>query len=116
MIPRRHAALLVAVGGALGSVSRWGLGELVASPWSTLTVNLLGCLVIGLLAGWVFEARPRLRLLAGVGFLGGFTTYSTHLLEGHEMAAGPAAAYVATTLVGCLALAAMGLRAGRWLR
>ncbi|GAA1476730.1 hypothetical protein GCM10009623_11760 [Nocardioides aestuarii] len=116
MIRRRDAALLVAVGGALGSVSRWALALVVPSPWATLSVNLVGCLVIGLLAGWMFEARPRLRLLVGVGFLGGFTTFSTHLLEGHELAAGPATAYVAGTLVGCLALAALGLRAGRRLR
>jgi CrcB protein len=116
VIPRRDAAVLVALGGALGSVSRWGLGLAVPSPWATLTVNLVGCLAIGLLAGWVFELRPRLRLLVGVGFLGGFTTFSTQLLEGHEMAAGPAAAYAVGTLVGCLTLASLGLRAGRRLR
>lgn len=116
MIPRRDAAVLVAAGGALGSVSRWSVGLVVPGPWATLTVNLLGCLLVGLLAGWLFEARPRLRLLVGVGFLGGFTTFSTHLLEGHAMAALPAAAYVAATLVGCLLLAGLGLRAGRGLR
>ncbi len=116
MTSRRDAAVLVALGGSLGSLARWGLAQAVPGPWATLLVNLSGCLAIGLLAGWVFEARPRLRLLVGVGFLGGFTTFSTHLLEAHSLTALPGAAYVLGTLGGSVLLAALGLRVGRRLR
>ena len=115
MPSRLPDALLVAVGGALGSLGRWGLAEAVPGPAATLAVNLSGCLLIGLLAGWVFDDRPRLRLLLGVGFLGGWTTFSTHLLDAHDLLPDLllAAAYVGGTLVGCVALAAAGLRLGR---
>lgn len=109
---------LVALGGALGSLARWGLAQQLVGPWSTLLVNLSGCLLIGLLAGWLFDTHPRLRLLLGVGFLGGYTTFSTHLLDAHGLLpdAVVAAAYVGGTLVGCVGLAAIGLRTGRALR
>ncbi len=114
MPSRLPDALLVAVGGALGSLGRWGLGE-SSGTTATLAVNLSGCLVIGVLAGWAFDTRPRLRLLLGVGFLGGWTTFSGHLLDAHDLLPDPllAAAYVGGTLVGCVALAAAGLRLGR---
>jgi CrcB protein len=109
---------LVALGGALGTVARWGLAEAVPGPWATLAVNLSGSLLIGLLTGWVLDAHPRLRLLLGVGLLGGYTTFSTHLLDAHELLPDvvAATAYVAGTLVGCVLLAAAGLRTGRALR
>lgn len=112
---------LVAVGGALGSLARWGLDELVARPAATLIANVSGCLVLGLLSGWLLVHRPRLRRFAGIGVLGGFTTFSTHLLDGRELIAGgdgvAAAAYVVATLGLCLAAAAGGLVVGhRWER
>lgn len=114
--PHRDAAVLVALGGALGSGCRWGVGELLPGPWAALAVNLVGCLAIGLLAGWLQDTRPRLRLLAGVGFLGGFTTFSTYLLETSAFPAVPAAAYAVGTVAGCTLLAALGLRVGRRVR
>lgn len=109
---------LVALGGAIGSLARWGLAQQLVGPWSTLLVNLSGCLLIGLLAGWLFDTHPRLRLLLGVGALGGYTTFATHLLDAHDLLPDPAAiaAYVGGTLVGCVGLAAIGLRTGRALR
>ena len=84
MISLRHA-LLVAAGGLIGSVLRFALVNAVqrrlpaASPYGTLGVNLLGCLAIGALGGWL-TARPtpatELWLFAAVGVLGGFTTFS----------------------------------------
>ena len=79
--------LLVALGGAMGSVSRYLLGTWVQSasrsidfPYGTLTVNLLGCFVIGFLSQ-LAEARgaftPESRALIFVGILGGFTTFSS---------------------------------------
>lgn len=78
--------LCIALGGALGALSRYGLGEAVNKvvgsefPWGTLLVNLSGCLVFGVLAGLAEERIPlseELRMLLFVGFLGAFTTFST---------------------------------------
>jgi len=79
--------LLVGIGGFLGAASRYAVGGWVHkwldSPWfpyGTLTVNILGCFLIGVLAGFA-ETRQfltaEMRLLTMVGFLGGFTTFST---------------------------------------
>ena len=78
---------LVGAGGFFGSISRYlmsgwvhALIEKPMFPYGTLAVNILGCFLIGLLNG-IFETRqifnPELRLLVFVGFLGGFTTFST---------------------------------------
>ena len=88
------ATLHVALGGAIGSVLRYQTGrwmthwlgpQAVSSfPWATLTVNLVGSLAMGLLAGWLArhgEGGEQLRLLLGVGLLGGFTTFSAFSLE-----------------------------------
>lgn len=83
--------LLVAAGGAVGSMARYQLGAWVlartetwAFPLGTFIVNVLGCLVAGVLIG-VAEYRnfltPDLRLLIFTGFLGGFTTFSAFGVE-----------------------------------
>ncbi len=109
--------VLVAVGGAAGSLARWSLSEATPAPWGTLAVNVSGCLLIGLLAGWLLVRHPRLRLLLGVGLLGGYTTFSTHLLDARDLLAsgddGLAAAYVVGTLALSLVAAYAGLRLGR---
>lgn len=78
--------LIVALGGALGSVVRYKFGGLVLHhtqtwdfPMSTFCVNLIGCLVIGVIGGLVEHHdlfSPSLRLLLFTGILGGFTTFS----------------------------------------
>lgn len=79
--------LLVGLGGALGSMARYLFGAWVQAlsrsqsfPFGTLTVNLIGCLVIGFLSQWA-EARSvftiETRALVFVGVLGGFTTFSS---------------------------------------
>jgi CrcB protein len=79
--------IVIGLGGGLGAVLRYGLSGLVQYwsksinfPYGTLAVNLLGCLLIGLLTG-LAETRslfsPETRLFIFVGFLGGFTTFST---------------------------------------
>lgn len=84
--------LLVASGGALGAVARYGVGRLAARlhptaewPWGTLTANVIGGLLMGLLAGWLASREgpqaEALRLFAAVGVLGGFTTFSAFGLE-----------------------------------
>ena len=77
--------LLVALGGAVGSVARYlvsvaafaALGP--AFPWGTLAVNILGSAAIGVAAGMGIEGQQRLLLVTGV--LGGFTTFSAFSLE-----------------------------------
>ena len=84
--------LLVALGGALGSMARYGVGLAVGRlapgagwPWATLTVNLGGGLAMGLLVGWLGlrggVGQDGVRLFAAVGLLGGFTTFSAFSLE-----------------------------------
>ena len=83
--------LLVAAGGAVGSMARYGIGAWVlartetwAFPLGTFLVNVFGCLIAGVLIG-VAEYRnfltPELRLLIFTGFLGGFTTFSAFGVE-----------------------------------
>ena len=80
--------LLVALGGAAGSVLRYLLSSLSASfPWGTFTVNVLGSLLIGLLVGLVSKGvlSPEMKLLLVTGFCGGFTTFSTFANESFGM-------------------------------
>ncbi|WP_292036887.1 MULTISPECIES: fluoride efflux transporter CrcB [unclassified Brevundimonas] len=84
--------LLVAIGGALGAVARYGLGLMTGRlapgavwPWGTFAANISGGLLMGLLAGWLAlkagAGQESVRLFAAVGVLGGFTTFSAFSLE-----------------------------------
>lgn len=110
--------LWVAMGGALGSMSRYGVGRLWPAvpggfPVPTLTVNLLGSFAIGLLYIWI-GARfgtggDSARLFWMTGVLGGFTTYSAFALESTLLGfSGIGTLYFATTLVGCFAMCWLG--------
>lgn len=80
---------MILAGGAVGSLARYILSGLPyrfldqVFPWGTLMVNLIGSFIIGVLWG-IFEEQnlsPNFRSLIFVGFLGGFTTFSTYSLE-----------------------------------
>ena len=80
--------LLIAFGGAAGSVLRYLLSNINTSfPWGTFTVNILGSLLIGLLVGFASKGvlSPEMKLLLVTGFCGGFTTFSTFANESFGM-------------------------------
>ena len=114
-------ALLVAIAGAAGLVSRYAVGlagQRVLGdrfPYGTLAVNLLGCFLIGVVMV-LAEARqldPRVRVALVGGFLGGFTTYSAFAYESIALAerrsAAAAALYVTLTVAGCFAACGAGI-------
>ena len=93
-----YSYLFVAVGGAIGAMARFGLNVFlqrdVEFPWGTLAANLLGCLLMGVIAqlvagtAWFDDAGiipDEYRLLFAVGFCGSFTTLSTLVLEVNTM-------------------------------
>jgi CrcB protein len=112
----------VAIGGALGSVARYGVARLWPMapggfPVPTLTVNLLGSFAIGLFYIWITargeSGSDTLRLFWMTGVLGGFTTYSAFALESSLLGFSPTGAlYMAATVVGCLAAAWLGRAIG----
>lgn len=85
--------LLLAGGGALGTLFRYTLSGLTYRafdgiyPWGTLAVNLAGCLAVGFLWGFseIENISPNVRSFIFIGFLGGFTTFSTFALESFHL-------------------------------
>jgi len=86
--------MLTAIGGALGSISRWGCTLFAQRflpsswPWGTFISNVVGCFVAGLLAGWFAKMPDQdgpLKQLLLIGFCGGFTTFSSFSLETMRM-------------------------------
>jgi CrcB protein len=114
--------LLVAIGGAVGSAARYGVGLAAARilgaafPWGTLIVNVVGGLAMGLLAARVGPAEENMRLLLGVGVLGGFTTFSAFSLDTlrlMEREPGSALFYVLASLILSIGACWAGLISGR---
>ena len=107
-------ALLVFLGGGTGALLRFGVGRVVGGPAATLVVNVAGCFLMGLLAGWLLsrEQSDGWRLLLGVGLLGGFTTFSAFALDFANLwreQPAAAAGYVAVSLFASLAALFLGL-------
>jgi CrcB protein len=118
--------VLVALGGAIGSVARYGVGSLAAQifgaafPVGTLLVNLSGSFLIAVimhvaLAGTAISLELRIFLTTGI--MGGYTTYSSFNYETlaliNQRAYGLAGLNVAGTVVGCFVAGVLGLAAGR---
>lgn len=123
------ALLLVGIGGFMGSVARWKLGGLVLHltaqqrfPYSTFVMNVLGCLLAGVLAGLAEKHAlfgPDTRLFLFTGLLGGFTTFSAFGLDAlYLLRRGDVAMAVlyalASVAVGLLAAWA-GMRLAGWM-
>lgn len=122
------AFLAIGAGGALGAVARYWLSGRVSNwmgsefPWGTLSVNVIGSFLIGLLALMLNTKTPmgeHLRLGLLVGVLGGFTTFSAfsgetlRLLETAQWF--KAIVYISASVLLCILAAAAGMAAGRQL-
>ena len=120
--------LSIAAGGALGAVSRFCLGNLIsriigsALPYGTFVINIVGCFFMGLIMTMIIERgmlSAAWRLLLCVGFLGGFTTFSSFgyetlmLLQEEKIFA--ALAYVGGSIILGLMSAALGVAVGKLL-
>jgi len=129
-LDRWRTALLVAAGGALGTLLRFAAAlliptvttpTLVEMPWGTFWVNALGCLVLGALTGWleVRCARRWLQPFLGVGLCGGFTSFSAVVLEGSAMIGADfpvlALGYAAATILMGVGALVLGMVASRHL-
>jgi len=129
MRPRMLA--LVMLGGAVGVTARWQVNEAFTPkpghwPWATFAINVVGSVLLGLLletllrsgpdAGW----RRGIRVGAGTGLLGGFTTYSTFIVETDRLVAAGhpwiGAAYALVSIVVGVAAAVAGIALARRLR
>ena len=125
--------LFVALGGALGAMARFALNVFlqrdVAFPWGTLGANLIGCLVMGMLAhliahsAWFNEAGiipDQYRLLFAIGFCGSFTTLSALVMEMHTMLQRNellnSFAYLMATMIGGFAFFYIGFVLTRMIR
>jgi CrcB protein len=123
---RARDVALVAAGGALGAIARYGLSEALPVtpgrfPSTTLVINVSGAFCLGVLLEWLIRHRSIdhwARLAVGVGVLGAFTTFSTFVTEivvlardGHG---GVAAAYAVASVVAGIAAVLAGLGVAGW--
>ncbi|GAA2723016.1 CrcB family protein [Actinocorallia aurantiaca] len=127
--PPRHPGLKprvfldIAVGGAIGALLRYLITEAMPGaqggfPWGTLLVNVLACLLMGLLTTYLLKGRPHAvaKPLLVTGYLGGFSTFS-HLIDGIDSLAragswGLSVTYAVVSVVGGLIAIVVGLRLG----
>jgi fluoride exporter len=117
--------IAVAAGGALGSLARHRVNHVVmqwferTTPWATFTVNVVGCFIIGALAGQIASGRlqltPTMRTFVFVGVLGGFTTFSSFGLDTFTLGHGGNHAAAAWNVVGQVGLGLGGVWLGFYL-
>ena len=121
---------VIGIGGAIGALARWSIGREWPTapggfPTATFAINVVGCAAIGVLMVLleeVLRGRVYVRPLVGVGFLGGFTTFSAFAVETHALVGShpavalvyfigtPAAAVLAAILGAFVAAWATGAR------
>jgi len=122
---RWDVLLAISAGGALGSLARWGVGELVPwsgrdFPWATFIENVSGGFALGVLMVLVIDVWPPhryLRPFLGVGVLGGYTTFSSYMLDARDLLAEgqvlTALAYVGGSLLAGLVAVWIGVALAR---
>jgi fluoride exporter len=105
---------VISAGGVLGALGRYGISaawphDAAGFPWATWTINVTGCFLIGVLMVLIAARWPRQRLIRpffGVGVLGGYTTFSTSVVDVQQAAAhgapGVALSYLGATVAGAL--------------
>ena len=122
MRDRLRLVAAVALGGALGALARWAMFRFSLSIaevpwWSTIAVNALGCLVMGLVVGLIIHrgrGSATLHAFLTTGLLGGFTTFSAFAVDAIRLGESyiwQAALYVVATVVISIGLVWLGLRA-----
>ena len=116
----------IAAGGVVGSLARYGLGVVLPRdpggwPWATWGINTTGCLLIGVLMVLltdVWAGQRLLRLFLGVGVLGGFTTFSTAMIDVQQLiaegAAGLGLLYLVGTVTAAMVAVILGSVLTRW--
>lgn len=116
--------LAVAIGGAIGSVARYGVGmgsaKLfgLAFPWGTLIINIVGSFLIGAFAesfALRWDAPQAVRLFLTVGICGGFTTFSTFSLDAYLLMERGELWQAAAYMIGSVVLSVGALVAGLYL-
>jgi CrcB protein len=127
--PRRPPVAVVtavSAGGAFGAAARYGLAAAfpVAAggfAWTTFWINVSGCLLIGaltMLAGRLWAGHRLVLPFLGVGVLGGFTTFSTYVIDAQRLvdahAGGTALLYLGATVLAALTATVAGLGLARW--
>jgi fluoride exporter len=120
-----HGVVLavMAAGGGIGGVARYGAGRLWPTApggfsWATLTVNAVGCMLIGVLMVLITEVWVTNRLarpFLGVGVLGGFTTFSTYTAETRALLRPGTVPLAFAYLAGTLLAAMLAVTVGVWL-
>ena len=111
--------LLIFLGGGLGSSFRWVINKLVPSdsfPYSTISVNLIGCLLIGIIAGYLLTnntSKSEVYPLLVIGFCGGLTTFSAFALENYNLIKSNdffnSILYITLSVAGCIIMIYAGL-------
>ncbi|MBL7682589.1 MAG: fluoride efflux transporter CrcB [Flavipsychrobacter sp.] len=117
-----RALLLVGLGGAIGSMARYGVSRIINArytqsfPLATFIINIVGCLLIGLLFGYVQKnsnQQSDLWLALATGFCGGFTTFSAFALENVTLLKGQlnitALLYIAASVIVGILLCRLGI-------
>lgn len=116
---------VISAGGVLGALARYGLGAAfphaaTGFPWATFAINAGGCLLMGALMSLIADVWTGQRLLRpflGTGVLGGYTTFSTYIVDTQHLldagAARTAVAYLAGTLLAALAAVQIGVTLSR---
>ena len=120
------AYLWVAIGGALGSVARFGLGGLIAArwgetfPWGTLAVNVTGSFLIGVFAAYSDPdgramISPGMRQFLMIGICGGYTTFSSFSLQTLNLAEEGEWLHAGANVIGSVALCLVAVWLGHLL-